>query len=422
MWVNARMPARIQHPRVAYTIQSLEIPMTNVQRSLMLAAALAPSLVLADGLSDALGKTKLGVDLRYRLESVSQDGFAEDALASTLRLRLGATSGEVRGFSATVEFEVTGVVGPADYNDTVNGKVQYPQVSDPADDELDQAFLQWQHDDWKLRYGRQRLTLGNHRFVGNVGFRQNEQTFDATSLAGKLGPGTLSAAILENANRVFGAHNPSSTLANTPLEGGYLDYGLPLGPGRLTAYAHFFEFEASLASSHQNLGLRYAGDAPLGEGKLRFAFEYAKQDDYADGAATIDQDYRLLEGGYGWERIGFRVGQEVLGGDGTRGFQTPFATLHAFNGWADRFLTTPANGLTDRYLKLDGKRGQLTGYFAWHGFTSDAADLDYGTEFDLGLTWQHDARTAFKLELAHYDADSFATDTRILWLTAEYKL
>ena len=31
--------------------------------------------------------------------------------------------------------------------------------------------------------------------------------------------------------------------------------------------------------------------------------------------------------------------------------QTPLATLHAFNGWADMFLTTPANGLQDLYFR-----------------------------------------------------------------------
>ena len=36
----------------------------------------------------------------------------------------------------------------------------------------------------------------------------------------------------------------------------------------------------------------------------------------------------------------------MLGSDGgVAAFQTPLATLHAFNGWADLFLTTPARGL-----------------------------------------------------------------------------
>jgi len=45
------------------------------------------------------------------------------------------------------------------------------------------------------------------------------------------------------------------------------------------------------------------------------------------------------------------VGYEVLEGNGAIGFATPLATLHAFNGWADMFLTTPANGLKDLYFR-----------------------------------------------------------------------
>jgi hypothetical protein len=33
-----------------------------------------------------------------------------------------------------------------------------------------------------------------------------------------------------------------------------------------------------------------------------------------------------------------------------KGFTTPLATLHKFQGWADKFLTTPVNGLADLYV------------------------------------------------------------------------
>jgi hypothetical protein len=401
-------------------------------RPLPLATALLPLLVAttaaAGPIDDLVAGTKVSLDLRYRLETVSQDGFAEDAIASTLRARLGATSGSHRGVSLYADFEVIGTVGPDDYNSTTNGLTQFPQVSDPTGSELNQAYLQWKEGDWQVRYGRQRFVLDNHRFIGNVGFRQNEQTFDGLTGATKLGEGTITGAWLENANRIFGEANPNPLLANTPLEAAVLHYGLPLWGGKLSAYAHFFEYEQLPLSSHQNLGVRFAGEAAglIGEGKLRYAFEFAQQDSYADGAATIDQDYLLAEAGYvddffDGKTIGVRFGLETLGGDGVRGFQTPFATLHAFNGWADRFLTTPVNGLVDAYAKADCKHGAWTALIALHDFSADATSTQYGQEFDLGVHYAHDARTTLKLEYADYSAESFATDTRILWLSAEYK-
>ena len=54
--------------------------------------------------------------------------------------------------------------------------------------------------------------------------------------------------------------------------------------------------------------------------------------------------------------VSAKIAQEVLGSDkeGTamQGFQTPYATKHAFNGWVDMFLNTPTGGLDDRYATL----------------------------------------------------------------------
>ena len=60
-------------------------------------------------------------DVRYRLELVDQDGLAEDATASTLRVRAGLRSAEWNGFSGVIEGEAILRLGKPRYNDTVNG-------------------------------------------------------------------------------------------------------------------------------------------------------------------------------------------------------------------------------------------------------------------------------------------------------------
>ena len=47
-----------------------------------------------------------------------------------------------------------------------------------------------------------------------------------------------------------------------------------------------------------------------------------------------------------------KAAYESLEGNGARGFSTPLATLHAFQGWADVFLNTPADGVDDASLTL----------------------------------------------------------------------
>ena len=70
------------------------------------------------------------------------------------------------------------------FNNTVNRKTQYPVVADPEATEVNQAYLIYGGiPDTRLQAGRRAIKLDNQRFVGNVGFRQNEQTFDSATIA-----------------------------------------------------------------------------------------------------------------------------------------------------------------------------------------------------------------------------------------------
>ena len=120
---------------------------------------------------------KAGLDLRYRFETVEQDDKPEAADASTLRVRLDLASGEVRGFSGFLELDHVEAIGDARYDDTRNGFVEYPVVADPEGTDLNQAWLQFRGaKETALRLGRQKIAIGNERFVGPVGWRQNEQS------------------------------------------------------------------------------------------------------------------------------------------------------------------------------------------------------------------------------------------------------
>ena len=82
-------------------------------------------------------------DIRYRLEIVDQDGVAEDATASTLRVKAGLETKEWHGFSALVEGEAIVRLGPQDYNETVHGRTAFPVVADPSDVLLNQAYVKY---------------------------------------------------------------------------------------------------------------------------------------------------------------------------------------------------------------------------------------------------------------------------------------
>ncbi len=383
---------------------------------------------------------KVSLDMSYRYERVDQDNIPKKAHASTLRSRLGYKTAVFKGVSGFLEFEDVTVIGNEQYNSTANGKTQYPVVADPEDTEINQAYLQFTGvEGLTLTGGRQRIKLDNDRFIGNVGWRQNEQTFDAIRLAVSPIEGLTGTYVyIENVNRIFGAHHPSKigTSLSAPsanfLMNSHVIHAAYTGMPMLnvSTYGYLLDFDDVPAASNKTLGLRLTGAVPVGgDMKLLYTAEYADQSDYADGASMIDADYSLFELGAQAKGTTMKFSREVLGGDGVYAFQTPLATLHAFQGWADKFLTTPLNGVEDLFATLSYDAAGVKLAAVYHIFTSDRADIDYGTEINLLATKKLTDHTLVGIKYASYDADSDTQniganpnrDTDKLWLLAELK-
>lgn len=369
------------------------------------------------------------IDARYRIEVVDQAGLPDNATASTLRLRAGIKTAEWHGFSALVEGEAIVVVGDDTYNDTVNGRVNYPVVADPSDVLLNQAWLRWRPSKQvEATVGRQAINLDNQRWVGSVGWRQNDQTLDAARLTLKPANGlTLDYLYGWRVNRVFGPDSPQGIWRNTDVHSLRASYGIK-NVGTLSVYGLWLDIPSSPGSSSQTYGVRIAGEHQLGkQTKALYALEYARQQDHGANPLDFDLSYVLIEPGIATGPFTFRAGFERLEGNGTVGLQTPLATLHAFNGWADKFLTTPTRGLRDVYLdagyKIGGK-GPLKGLglrFQWHDFNSTTGGLNYGQEWDASVSYPLGKHFNLTAKVARYNADAFASDTTKFWFQIDAK-
>ena len=390
----------------------------------VLLSTLAIPALAGESIGKALKKGKVTVDLRYRYETVEDDAFTEDALASTLRLRLGYGTGKYYGFSVYTSFDTVQVIGPEEYNSTANGLVQFPLVPDPEDTQINQAYVGYSGlKDTEFKLGRQLIALDNQRFIGNIGWRQIEQTFDAffvtTELPGKV---AFLYSYLTKANRVFGEHNPNPRLASTDLDSHLFHASHEFSVGTLAGYAYLLDFQSTPAASHRDLGLRFTGRRAVSDKlDLLYAAELADQSGYADGASIIDARYSLAELGVGAGPVTATLEYEVLGGDGIYAFQTPLATLHKFNGWTDKFLVTPPAGLRDLYLSLAGEVAKVKLLAVFHDFSADEGGADYGSEIGLGAGRTFKEMYFVGLKYARYDADSFSTDTDKLWITLQLK-
>jgi hypothetical protein len=394
--------------------------------SIVVLVLFTATIVMADDIGDALTKGNPSLDLRYRFELVSQDGKEKNATVSTFRLRLGYTTGKFYDFNLHLDMETIQVLGSENYDNTDNSKIEYPIVADPADTELNQVFLAYTGvPDTVFKLGRQRIKIDNDRFIGNVGWRQNEQTYDAfQTINTSVSNLTIILAYITNVNRVFGQHH--STLSDLNMNAGILNFRYDFSLGGLSAYGYFLDNKDSPASSHRTLGLRFAGSHSFTEStKALYTLEVATQGEYKDGVDLIGASYYLVELGLAWNKLTVKGGYEVLGSEGIIGFATPLATLHAFNGWADKFLSTPSDGLTDLYFQLDYKlkvRGKPTALRAvYHKFDSDNASISYGNEIDFQLLYTLDKNSSLILKYAGYYADMHASDTTKFWAGFQYK-
>jgi len=403
--------------------------------SLSIAAALSLSglalstTVNADAFTDALTGGKVKMDVRLRYEDVQDDSSAKDADLTTVRTRLGYQTGSVSGFDAYVEMENTTALGDIDAktagtNGWGAGDANYSVIADPEGTELNRYWLGYNGlADTVVRVGRQRIIYDNARFIGNVGWRQNEQTYDSLTLVNKsLKDTTISYAFITEVNGIKGQNvDMDSHLINIGYTG--------LGFGKLTGYGYFLDYDKTASNaqlaSQKTLGLRFNGGTDVGNGvKLLYTAEYAQQDDYKDGANTINYDYGLVKLGVNVAGITAVAGYEQLEGDSSGAFQTPLATLHGQNGWADMFLSTPANGLEDRSIALSTKVVGIKLKAVYHDYQAETGSVDYGDELDLVAVKKFGKNYTVLAKYATFDADSQWTgkaDKDKFWLQAGFK-
>ena len=369
------------------------------------------------------------IDFRLRYEGVDQANAVGDADALTARLRAGVEL-KADGFFALVEGEGTLAIGD-NYNDTIpgNGVEPYSVVADPENIELNRAAIGYMKDGNGVTVGRQRIILDNARWVGNVGWRQNEQTFDAVRGQGKIGPVTLDATYAISQRTIFGIDSPREHMDGDLI---LLNGGVDLKPFKVKAFAYLLDYDTgqafnSLPLASQTYGVLATGSVPLGEGfKLDLMASYAHQSDYQDNPTDYSADYLAAEVGGSVAGFSLKAGYEELGSDGgAAAVQSPLATLHAFNGWADVFLSTPATGLRDYYVSagkgfkvkaLPGLKVAAT----YHKFEADFGGADYGEEFDALIGFKI-GQVGILAKYADYQSDGFAVDTQKVWLQAEIK-
>ncbi|MDM7860462.1 alginate export family protein [Alteromonas sp. ASW11-36] len=380
-------------------------------------SSLGSSYASADEFYKALSEGEVFGNFNLRYEAVEQDNALEDASAFTLRTRLGYKSGSLDGFSFTVEMEDNRIVlGEGDYASPPNGYNTgiYSVIADPEHTELDQGFIQYKNDNLTVKVGRQVITHDGHRFIGHVGWRQDRQTFDAATVV--YAPNKdlkLTYSYIGKRNRIFG-EDADLDAKDHLFHGSYKTEF-----GTLAVYSYLLEVDNDTDNALDTYGIRFAGKRKVDDFSIVYHLEYASQSNET-AASDFNTDYLFAEIGAVFSGVTAKVGYEVLGSDdGMMGFQTPLATLHKFNGWADQFLGTPAQGLEDVTFTLTGAVAGGKWLAVYHDYSADEASAtvdDLGSEINLQYLKTFNKHYKFGVKYAAYSGESGRVDTDKLWL------
>ncbi len=399
-------------------------------KKIFLASAISSALLAAampsqaQSFNEFVKEGDVIAELRVRNENVADDNDAtDDAIAMTARARIGYETASMAGFKVLAEFDQV-ITLQDEYNSkSSNGPDDTSKsvVVDGRGGDFNRAQLSYTHDMASAVLGRQRIILDNARFVGNVGWRQNEQTYDALRL-------DLTAVKNLNATYVYMNQVNDIFYNDLTVKNHLLNLGYTTPAGKVSTYAYLLEAdEKNDESTNDTFGLSFKGKTPVAGVELLYAAEYATQTVNAgnSGDKDFDADYTFLEGGVIVSGVTFAAGMETLGGDGDHAFATPLATKHAFNGWADQFLNTNASttqlGLQDIYAKVATKVAGVKLLAVYHDYSSDKDDVDLGSEVNLLAAKQFDKNLSAGIKYAQYSAGDTGVDTDKLWLWGEVK-
>ena len=392
-------------------------------------------VMASDGESDRpafLAESKISLDTRLRYES-AHDEIQTDADALTLRGALTWKTGPLvpeTGWSGLIQIEHTSVLSPKNYTSGAQDRGTV-LIADPAGTEVNQLYVAYESPrGFAAKIGRQSISFGDERFVGKVAFRQNHQSFDAASLQYTGAENwQFNYAYVNNVNRIFGDqsdnrpagllgdHEQNTHLANLVYEG--------WSAGLIEGYAYLVDNKDFARASTDTVGLRFNGSTRPKQVSYLYTLEYARQHSSGNNPRTYQTNYWRLMGGLAYKRLSLQLSQERLGSDNDSGFITSFATLHRYQGWADKFAAlTPNEGVVANTLTLAGRWPGFRYRVQYHDFNTSQGSGDIGTELGLHLQYRFKQKYFVEMKYADYRGQDGATgvgglsaDTRRLFLT-----
>ena len=461
-------------------------------------------------LSKAILNGKPHYMLRLRYEEVDDNipagsplASADDAEQLSARIAVGWTTGRFHGFYLRGELELNRHLGDDNAlnldddfrvpplgpgpNPPAGNRIAEGHAIIPDNDfeEVNEFYLGWRNHaecpnspdtcngNTSIKLGRQEIIYDNHRWVGNILWRNNFQTFDALRIDNtSIKNLSLSYSYIKKVKRIFGEKSIFNEFKMHDSHLINVSYAFQ-DIGQLTAYGYLLDFDDNprtpfvegtgiapgfvgpVIFDSDTWGARWVGQHEISDNiDLLTEFEWANQDPSNDADSFLDDnDYTNFELGVRLKTtkpdslgllpatLQIKVAQETLEGSGNNALQTPLSTIHLFQGWADKFAgapggsATPLGGVEDSSVTVEALGlfhniiGKNKFVVAFHDYKSDktiGGIKNYGNEWNM--LWAKPDLFGKKgflgmLKYADFEDgnDGFSFDTKKVWLMLQYK-
>ncbi len=396
--------------------------------------------------SKAFNDGNVGVSFKGRMEAVTDksqltvSGGRPSAEAYTLKTDLRYNTAFWQDAALALEFIDVGSYFDRRHNQGQGLSSQAsnrPVIADPKGDSLNQAYFVFKGvPDTVITAGRQHLTLDNGRIIGTESFNQTPTSFDAVTVTNNsYKDWNLFYAFVDRFNTTYKGSSALTGKDNKHQSHLFNVTWSALPMGDLTGFAYLMEDRTTKANSADVYGLSFNGNQDVNEYKMLYNATYARQDAEHNNPQSYIVNYAAVGAGVEMAALGavskpqLMVDYQVFGSDPSKGvaFQTPYAAAHYLNGFANKFSTTPANGLKDLAVSVNGSWEDVALTAAYHHFSAeDRGSLSvkgYGEEWDLGATKTFRDRYSVGIEYADFNAKagSIYANSNKLWLTAGAK-
>ncbi len=351
----------------------------------------------------------------YEHSDLDDPGGSKDANAFLTRTRVNYQTANHEGFDARIQAQYVGPINDH-YSYPGGGNAKYDVVADPENFRLHQAYLGYAGYDSKARVGAQEIILDDARFIGNVGWRLNAQSFNAASVQNEsIENLKLHYAYTESINTILGTinHERRYHLLNA-------EYNLNES-NKASAFTYLQRNTSSGTGPNKldTFGLRAWGKNDAISHQAMVALQ--RDAFYGHVSGDLNVDVATIGGGV----------EYISGGSSSHDqFQTLDGTAHKFNGWADQFLGTGgglSGGLLDIYGQVSAtpvEKLKLMGvvhYFSTTDKNAAGYEGAYGYEIDALAKYPICKNFDMLAKVAYYIKDGDSTrnptlDETVFWL------